>query len=299
MNNNDPSATLTGLETIRGGTRVCAVIGDPIEHTISPIIHNAAFRSLDMDFVYVAFQVRGNELERAIKGMTALEIVGLNVTRPHKTSVMRFLDAVEGTARRIGAVNTIVRSGNKLRGYNTDGQAAMEVLSKMSGPLSGKKVVILGAGGAARSIAYYLSKTVNEMSILNRTRAKASRLAREVMTYSGIRCRADPLNTTCLREEAAHGDIIVNTLPVDVFPIFAETLIQESLIRTGMVVFDANYHQTDDFLPRAQQAGAKVSDGLEMLVGQAALSFELWTGRTAPIDTMREAALGARRARAR
>lgn len=291
------SGMLSDASMIGAGTKVCAVIGDPIEHSLSPAIHNAAYRSLGMDFVYVAFRVRRRELARAIEGVRTLGIVGLNVTRPHKTSVIHFLDTIEKTAREIGAANTLVRSGGRLRGYNTDGQAALEVLQKLSGSLSATRVVILGAGGAARAIAHYLSKTTQSMSILNRTRAKGSKLAGEITRRSGVKCRSYGLNRANLRKEAGKSDVLINTLPVDVLPRFTSTLIREGLIRTGMIVFDANYIHEGDFLVDAEAAGAKVADGLDMLVGQAALSFKLWTGRDPPIDVMHEAALKARQVR--
>jgi len=284
---------------IGGGTRVCAVIGDPIEHSLSPPIHNAAFRSLDMDFVYVAFRVRRRELARAIGGISALGIAGLNVTRPHKTSVIHFLDTIENTAREIGAVNTIARSGRGLRGYNTDGRASLEILQKLGGSLSGTKAAILGAGGAARAIAYYLSNTAESISILNRTRAKGSSLASEITRWSGNRCRSCQLTKANLRKEASESDILINTLPVHAFPRFARTLIRERLVRPGMIIFDANYDHKSSFLADAESAGARVSDGLDMLVSQAALSFELWTGRRPPIDVMYKAALKAKQARMR
>jgi shikimate dehydrogenase len=290
----EPSPTLRHLFEIDGRTRVCAVIGDPIEHSLSPQIHNAAFRSLNMDFVYVAFRVRRSELAQAIAGIRALEMTGINVTIPHKTSVIRFLDTVERTARKIGAVNTLVRSNRGLQGYNTDGQAALEVLQKLGGSLSGMKATILGAGGAARAIAYYLSNETESMSILNRTQARGSSLAREIARWSGDKCQFHRLNKANIRKEIGKSEILINTLPVNAFPRFAETMIQEKSVRPGMIVFDVNYHQTSHFLTDAQNEGAKVSDGLDMLVSQAALSFELWTGRKPPIDVMREAALKAK-----
>ena len=301
MNDAPESSTIfAGLRGITGETRVCAVIGDPIEHTLSPPIHNAAFRSLNMDFTYVAFRVRKRELAQAMEGARALGIVGLNVTRPHKATVMRSLDTIEKTAREIGAVNTIVRSDSGLRGYNTDGQAALEVLRKLGGSLSGTRVAVLGAGGASRAITYYLSKSVERISVLNRTGAKGSRLASEITRWSGTKCRSYRLNEVNLRKETSENNILINTLPVHVFSRFAKTLTQQRLIRPGMIVFDANYYDhKSDFLAKAEQAGAKVSDGLDMLVGQAALSFELWTGRSAPIDVMHEAALNAQKAQTR
>ena len=288
------SSTITDLHKISGGAKVCAVIGDPIEHSLSPPIHNAAFRSLGMDLVYVAFRVRKDELARAMGGFRALRILGVNVTRPHKTSVMRFLDRIERDAREIGAVNTIANTDGTLRGYNTDGQAALDVLREIGRSLSDKRVVILGAGGAARAIAHCLSRTVLSISILNRTRAKGSRLSAEIVRRSKAKCRAYGLSKANLRKEVPKADLIINTLPVDVLPRFGATLMHEGLIRPGMIVFDANYSHNSDFLVDAERAGAVVTDGLDMLVRQAALSFKLWTGRDPPIDIMRAAAKKAR-----
>jgi shikimate dehydrogenase len=287
-------AVITRLHEISAGTKVCAVIGDPIDHSLSPPIHNAAFRSLGIDFVYVAFRVHGEGLARAMKGFRSLGIVGVNVTRPHKTRVMLLLDKVEREAREIGAVNTIVNTDGTLRGYNTDGQAALSVLQEIGGSLSGKRVLILGAGGAARAITHHLSKTVQSISILNRTRVKGSRLSTEIARRSKAECRARGLNKADLRKEVSEADLVINTLPVDVLPRFGSTLIHEGLIRPGMIVFDANYLHRSDFLVEAEHAGAIVTDGLDMLVRQAALSFKLWTGRDAPIDIMRAAAREAR-----
>jgi shikimate dehydrogenase len=286
---NSSSAT-AGPHRIGGATKVCAVIGDPIEHTLSPPMHNAAFRSLGMDYVYVAFRIRRDQLARAIAGFRALGIVGVNVTRPHKTSILRFLDGIERNAREIGAVNTVVNADGTLRGYNTDGQAAFDVLQGIGGSLSDKKVVILGAGGAARAITHFLSKTVPRISMLNRTRSRGSKLAAEIARRSKAQCRAYGLSKADLRKEVPEADLVINTLPVDIFPRFGAILIQEELIRPGMIVFDANYVHRSDFLVDAERAGATVTDGLEMLVRQAALSFKLWTGREPPIDVMRAAA---------
>ena len=290
----DSSTDITGVHEISGGTKVCAVIGDPIEHSLSPPIHNAAFRSLGIDFVYVAFRVRGDELARAIEGFRAIGIVGVNVTRPHKIGVLRLLDKIESDAREIGAVNTIVNTDGTLRGYNTDGQAALDLLEETGGSLSGKRVVILGAGGAARAIARHLSKTVSSISILNRTYVKGSGLSAEITRRSKVKCRAHRLSKAELREEVPRADVLINTLPVDVLPRFGAILIHEGLIRPRMFVFDANYLHHGNFLVEAEHAGAIVTDGLDMLVRQAALSFKLWTGRDPPIDIMRAAAKVAR-----
>jgi shikimate dehydrogenase len=286
----DLSGATAGSHRIGGATKVCAVIGDPIEHTLSPTMHNAAFRSLGMDYVYVAFRIRRNQLARATAGFRALGIVGVNVTRPHKTSIVRFLDRIERNAREIGAVNTVVNTDGTLCGYNTDGQAALGVLQGIAGSLSDKKVVILGAGGAARAITHFLSKTVPCISILNRTHSRGSKLAAETARRSKAQCRAYGLTKADLRKEVPEADLVINTLPVDIFPRFGAILVREELIRPGMIIFDANYVHRSDFLVNAERAGATATDGLEMLVRQAALSFRLWTGREPPIDVMCAAA---------
>jgi len=281
------------LPIIGGSTKVCAVIGDPIAHSLSPAIHNAAFRSLNMDLVYVPFLVRRNELRTAIEGFRSLGVLGINVTMPHKSRVLRFMDRIDHTAREIGAVNTVVRRSGKLHGYNTDGQAAVKALSHL-GTLSGRRGVILGAGGAAKAIAYQLSKMVETIVILNRTPSSGARLASKVTWWSGASSRSCALEKTNLRREVARANLLINTLPVDVFSRFEKTLIREGLVGRDMLVMDANYKPKTGFLAKASLAGARAIDGLEMLIEQAALSFELWTGVHAPIGVMRKAAVEAR-----
>lgn len=284
----------SSLLRISGKTKVCGIIGDPVEHTLSPAMHNAAFRSLGLNFVYVPFHVRREELADAIRGIKSLGIVGVNVTMPHKTRVLRLLDKIDQPAREIGAVNTIVRHSNKLEGYNTDGEAALDTLSHLGDSLSSCRVVLLGAGGAARAIAYNLSKVVQQLTILNRTRLKASSIAAMARMRRGAECRSLELGAVNLRKEVSRADMLVNTLPVHVFPRFARLLIQERLVGSDMLILDINYHATGDFVAKAKQAGAKVADGLDMLVRQAELSFRLWTGRAVPFEVMREAAIRAR-----
>jgi len=278
---------------IGGSTQICALIGDPVTHTLSPAIHNAAFRSLRMDHVYVAFRVRMSDLGAAVQGLKSLRVLGINVTMPHKLRVLSYLDRIDNTAREIGAVNTVIRSGTSLLGYNTDGQAAVTALSNLES-LSGMRALVLGAGGAARAITYHLSKLTGSIVILNRTRSKGMTLASKIRGWNGTLANAYGLNRTNFRREASHADLLINTLPARAFPRFAKILLQERLVSRGMLVMDANYQPESDFLAEARFAGAKAADGLEMLIEQAALSFRLWTGLDAPIDIMRKAAVEAR-----
>jgi shikimate dehydrogenase len=285
-----------GAHQIDGSTGVCAIIGDPIAHTLSPIIHNAAFRSLKLNLVYVPFHVRISELGESIEGLRSLGAVGINVTRPHKSRVLPFLDQIETTARKIGAVNTIVGKNARLHGYNTDGTGAIAALSQL-GSLSGRKALILGAGGAAKAIAYELSKTVDSIVILNRSRLNGTPLASNITRWIGIPTRSHELNRSCLAREAKSRDLLINTLPPAVFPRFANVLIDERLLRRDMLVMDANYEHESDFLEKARLTGVKAIDGFEMLIEQAACSIKLWTGLDAPINVMRQAARSTRTTR--
>jgi shikimate dehydrogenase len=246
-----------------------------------------------MDRVYVAFRVRTSDLAAAVRALKSLGILGINVTMPHKLRVLRYLDRVDNTAAEIGAVNTVIRKGARLFGYNTDGQAAGTALSSL-GSLSGLRALILGAGGAARAITYHLSKLAGSIVVLNRTRSTGAELASKIREWNGTSGNSYALNGTNLRREAAHADILINTLPANVFPRFGKILIQNRLVRRGMLVMDTNYRPQSDFLSKARSTGAKAADGLDMLVGQAALSFRLWTGLDAPIDIMHHAAVEAR-----
>jgi shikimate dehydrogenase len=287
------STTTKDPPSISGSTEICAIIGDPIAHTLSPAVHNAAFRSLKMDLVYVPFRVRRNELGMAIEGFRSIGVIGINVTMPHKSRVLRFLDRIDDTAREIGAVNTVARKSTRLHGYNTDGKAAVTALSHL-GSLSGRKALILGAGGAAKAIAYQLSETADSIVILNRTRSNGARLASKITKWNGIPSHSYVLSGTNLRREARRGNLLINTLPAHVFPRFGEILIEEKIAEGDMLVMDANYELKNDFLTEARNSGAKAIDGLEMLIEQASLSFKLWTGVDAPIDVMRKAAAEAR-----
>jgi len=164
---------------VNGKTRVCAIIGDPVEHSLSPVMHNAAFKELGLNIVYVAFTVTSTELKDAVLGAKSLGLRGLNVTMPHKNAVMSHLDAVDSTAESIGAVNTVLNDQGKLIGYNTDGRGAMIALQENGVYPEEKKMVLLGAGGAAKAIAHQAAQDVDELVILNRTPEKAEQFVVE------------------------------------------------------------------------------------------------------------------------
>lgn len=279
---------------ITGKTKVCGLIADPIEHSISPLMHNAAFEKLGLDYVYVPFRVRQEDLHHAISGMRTLNIAGLNVTIPHKVAVMPLLDEVDILAQKVGAVNTIVNDGGVLKGYNTDAAGFLHALRGAGIEPQNKDVVILGAGGAARAIAYILAASNARVVIINRNLERARELVHEISEASSRELRFLRLEETSFIQTLKKCDILVNATSVGMSPEVDETPVPARLLRPGMVVFDIVYNPVRTrLLKEAKSAGARTISGIEMLVGQGALAFEKWTGKPAPVAVMRQAALKA------
>ena len=279
---------------ISGKTRICGVIGDPIEHTMSPVMHNAAFGELGLDYLYVAFRVRKEELGKAVAGMRALNIRGLNVTIPHKVAIIPFLDKLDPLAEKIGAVNTIVNDNGVLKGYNTDTTGFLRALGDKGIEPEGKSVVILGAGGASRGISFILAQNGANLVILNRLEELdwAEELARQISNVFKKEVKALKLDENNLRVALDKADVLVNATSVGMSPNIDETPALAKLLRPGLVVFDAVYNPIKTRLRReAEAAGAETIGGLDMLVWQGALAFEKWTGQEAPVDLMKNEAL--------
>ena len=277
---------------INGETGVCAVIGDPVEHSLSPVMHNAAFQKLGLNLVYVAFNVTRNELKEAVAGARSLGLRGLNVTMPHKKAVMRYLDETDSTAEAIGAVNTILNNQGKLVGYNTDGKGAMIALKKNGIYPEEKKMLLLGAGGAAKAIAFQAAQEVEELVILNRTSEKATKLAELLRKKFGKKVKGGALSAEVLKEEMKTADILVNATPVGMHPDVNLSPVPLDLLRRDLCVMDIIYNPLETKLVKdAKAVGAKVVLGLEMLLYQGAVSFEIWTNCSAPVDVMKKAAL--------
>jgi len=277
---------------ISGKTRVYCVIGDPIEHTLSPVMHNAAFEELNLDFVYVALRVEREQLRDAIAGAKSLDVHGLNVTMPHKTAVMKHLDEIDSTARSIGAVNTILNSEGRLVGYITDGIGAINALKKKGVILKGKKMLLLGAGGAARAIAFYAAKEVEELKILNRTTQKARELAEATHKDSNKEVSGNSLSYELLKTELEDTDILINATSVGMHPDVDQSLVDPSWLRPDLCVMDIIYSPLETKLAKdAKSIGANVVSGIDMLVYQGAASFEILTEHPAPVKVMKKAVL--------
>lgn len=239
-------------------------------------MHNAAFEAAGYDGVYLAFEVA--DVSAAVEGIRALGIHGVSVTIPHKVTVMSLLDEIDETARKIGAVNTIVNQNGTLKGYNTDCAGAVAALMEKT-EVNEKHVLIVGAGGAARAIGFGLSGKGAHVTLCNRTEEKGERLAREIQ---GSFCRLEDIGDR-------NWEIIVNATSVGMTPNTHDMPIPENLLRTGQVVMDIVYNPIETMLlKKASQTGCTIVDGAAMFIHQGATQFEFWTGRSAPVSVMAE-----------
>ena len=271
---------------------MCGVIGDPIEHTLSPTMHNAAFNHLKLDFVFLAFRVKAAELENAMRGMRGLGIRGLNVTMPHKNSVTKYLDEVDLTVKFLGSVNTILNDDGRLLGFNTDGVGALKALRENGVNPNGKKLLLLGAGGAAKAVAFSLAKEVGELVVLNRAPQKAKELADALSRTFGKKVVGDALSPSLIQKNLHDSDILINATSVGMHPNISQSLAAPQWLKPDLCVMDIVYNPIETKLVKdAKAVGAHVISGVEMLLYQGAASFEIWTGRLAPIEVMRRAAL--------
>lgn len=267
---------------ISGKTKICLSIGDPIIHSLSPIMHNAGYKALGIDdqYAYISALVKDDDIKYSVLGMRAFHFRGMSCTTPHKQSVMEFLDTIDPIAQKIGAVNTVVNDEGKLTGYNTDWIGVITALQKIT-EIKGKKVAIIGAGGAARAMVYGLVANGAEVTIYNRTLEKAEQIAHD------FSCKAELLNKL---NHIGKANIIINATTVGMTPNEANSPVPEEYLRNEHIILDAVYFPKETLLLRqAKEKGATIISGLEMLLYQGAAQFELYTGHRAPVDVMREA----------
>ena len=262
-------------------TELYGVIGNPVRHSLSPMIHNGAFRRLGWNAVYLAFEVKN--IEEALRGMRGLGVRGVSVTIPFKTEVLPFLDKIEGLAKKVGAVNTIINRRGRLIGYNTDCEGALEALEEKM-DLRGKRVVLLGAGGAARAIGFGLKERGVPLIVVNRSKERGWALSKE------LRCNYLPISSLArMKEEELETDILINATSLGMVPREGETPIPKKFLKKGMVVMDIVYEPLQTRLLReAKEKGCVTVDGLEMLIRQGMAQFEIWTGRRLKIGEIRK-----------
>lgn len=266
------------MNRIDGKTRVCGLIGDPVEHTLSPLIHNTLAEDLGHNFVYVPLQVDRDHVEEAVKGAWALHLRGMNVTVPHKSAVLPYLQEMDELAEKIGAVNTLVRCGNGYKGYNTDMTGLKRAMESDGIRLSEEKVILLGAGGAARAVAFLCAFSgVERVYLLNRTLEKAQDTAREVNRVFGRDCVVPLLLTEYTRIPDGKY-LAVQGTSVGLYPNTEDAVITEDAfyekIHTGYDLIYKPYHTK--FMRLVTAHGGKAFNGMKMLVYQAVHAYELW-----------------------
>ena len=264
---------------ITGSTRIVGVIGDPVGHSRSPAMHNAAFDALELDWVYVAFPVRRGEGAAAVRAVATLGLAGLNITMPHKADAAAACDDLSSEAAALGAVNTVVNADGMLAGHSTDGDGFLRALDDEGIAVGGQRAVVVGAGGAGRAITHALGRAGAHVTVAAR-RPDAARSAAS-LAPGGAAIALDEL-------AVEHFDVVVNATPIgmDGEPPPFDT----ALLHDGQFVFDTVYPVETPLLREARARGVRAAGGLGMLVHQGALSFSLWTGVEPPLEVMRAAA---------
>lgn len=271
--------------------RTFAVIGDPIEHSLSPLIHNAAFKAQRIDAVYLRLHVSPRHLHNVLTAMTLTDIEGCNVTTPHKQTIIRYLDRLDKSALAAGAVNTVYRRGRHWVGANTDGAGFLAACQGRKVLLRKKTVTILGAGGVARGIAAaLLGADIHKIVLLNRTPKRALILQRKIARKSRMEIQCAGLTPAAIRRFFPETDILIHATSqgMNKTPAFTFSL---HLLPRHAVVCDCQYHpsRSTPLMAKAKLRRHRVVDGLDLLLGQAAESYKLWTSRPAPLPAMRRA----------
>lgn len=274
---------------IDANTKIFGIIGCPVSHSLSPAMHNAAFRRLGINAVYLPFEVPLKCLGKAIDGMRGLGICGINVTIPHKEAVVKYLDSLSKEARLIGAVNTVVNKNSKLTGYNTDAFGFIKSLKEdLRFNPKRKNIFIIGAGGAAKAVAFGLAmEGARRIVLTDEIDEKALELACEVELKTGRECIALKIDSPGIREMILNSQLLVNASPVgmkDKDPV----VINPEFLHRGLCVFDLVYNKDTKLIKIAKDLNLKATGGLNMLLYQGARAFELWTGKRAPVKVMRK-----------
>ncbi|CAM4135581.1 shikimate dehydrogenase [Bacillus manliponensis] len=263
------------------------VIGNPIGHSLSPHMQNDAFLHCGIDAHYHAFLVEESKLSEAVAGLKAIGIAGFNVTTPHKVSIMQYLDEIDPLAKQIGAVNTVLHEDGKLIGYNTDGIGYVRSLQSIRNePLQNKRILLLGAGGAARAIYFSLiAAGVQEIDVANRTVGKA----RELINACNDAVKSSAFSLEEAREMSANYDVIIQTTTIGMYPNVEDTPLPIISLKAGTIVSDIIYNPFETkLLQEAKEKGATVQNGIDMFVYQGALAFEIWTGHFPNIERMKQ-----------
>lgn len=282
---------MTKLTDLNGETKLACVIGNPVKHSMSPIMYNTAIDYLSLNYTYLAFEIQENQIEDTIKAFRTLNACAINVTMPFKQTVMPFLDEIDKSAELIGSVNTIINDDGKFIGYNTDGKGYVNLVKSHDITISGKKIVLVGVGGAGRSIAIELAlENVSELVLLanNQNSAKSVYDTLEPLGYNNIKVL--PLTQENLKNELIDADMLINCTSVGMNPNPDNSIIEdESILHKNLVVSDIIYHpHKTKLLTQAENIGCTTIGGVGMLFHQGAIGFKLWTGYEIPLDYVME-----------
>lgn len=284
---------MTNIRSIGTGTQFCTVIGNPIEHSLSPAIHNAGYAQLGLDFVYVANRVE--DVKGALTSMRALEnFKGMSITIPHKIDAIQYVDTIPDMDMAIGSINTVVKEDGKLEGFNTDGPGAMKALEDAGVDLNQKHILMLGAGGASRAIAFTLAwdPRIKDMTLLDIDEDMLNSLGSDLKEKTDTHIQTAVMNDDSLSQAMANADVIIHCTPIGMHPKTDATLVPKDLFKKGQVVFDIVYTPLETrLLKEAKEKGLKTVSGMDMFVNQAALQFERFTGQEAPVQVLRDVVL--------
>ncbi|MFX1346282.1 MAG: shikimate dehydrogenase [Promethearchaeota archaeon] len=273
---------------ITSHTKVLCVIGHPIEHSMSPTMWNPALQDLELDYVYIAFDVHPDRLEKAINGIRSLGIKGINVTLPHKEEVIKYMDEVDPIALKIGAINTIKNERGILKARNTDADGARKSLIDRGVDIYGKNILIIGSGGVSRAIAYILAEEANKIILTDIIEERARAVANEVRNNMKVEIEGNLSNQDNLKEYIKKVDILINATPIGMYPKVDETPISRKFLRDDLFVFDVIYNPLETRLMKeAAEIGCKTLGGLDMLVNQGILAFEWWLNKKPNKDLMK------------
>jgi shikimate dehydrogenase len=285
------------LPSVNGKTRILGVFGFPVEHSLSPAMHNAAIAALGLNYLYIPFSVLPEDIGPAIRSVVSLGIIGVNLTIPHKERVLPFLDRIAPEALAVGAVNTVHNDNGQLVGYNTDGEGFAGPLNELGFGLRGKRAVVLGAGGAARSVVFRLARENAAVTIVNRTLERAERLAEEAriatdFVRGGARVSClDFCDRAGLRDALAGAELLVNTTSVGMSPHDGDLPpIPPQAFHPALFVYDLIYNPRETrLMAEARAAGCRTLNGVRMLAWQGAAAFEIWTGVRPDVRVMETA----------
>lgn len=283
------------LERISAETGLIALLGNPAKHSISPKMHNFAFKQLGLDYVYLAFEVKEDQLYESVQGLKSLGAIGFNVTMPYKESVIPFLDDVTEEAKLCEAVNTVKNDHGRLIGYNTDGMGFVMALNEEGVKIQGKKFSVIGAGGAAKSIVIRLAmEGASAITLFNRSQASANHLVQVIRdNIPDCRINWSEIDMAKMKTACRESEALINTTNVGMGELINKSVVTDSgVFHKGLLVADIIYSPPKTrLLEEAEKSGCRIMNGLGMIVGQGALAFHIWTGKEMPIALVKEAVI--------